>query len=65
MVLFLILTQDMYFDFRERWGLVRERERERGRGRERERERNISRLFPVCAPTGDQTCNLGVCPDRE
>ena len=30
---------------------------------ERERERNIYQLFLMCSPTGDQTCNLGMCPD--
>ena len=29
----------------------------------RERERNIDQLPPVCTPTGDWTCNPGVCPD--
>ena len=33
--------------------------------RERKEERNISWLPPVHVPTGDQTCNLGMCPDRE
>ena len=50
----------MFFDFRER-----------GEGRERERERNISvrekhrSVPPIQAPTKDQTCNPGVCPDWE
>ena len=62
--------------FRER-GREGEREgkggRKRGEGREKERERNIisrekcrllaSRLRPQ--QTGDQTCNLGMCPDQE
>lgn len=46
--------------------------RERGSGREggREREgerwaRNVDRLPPVRTPTGDQTCNLDMCPERE
>ena len=26
--------------------------------------RNIDRLPPIHAPTGDQTCNLGMCPDQ-
>ena len=28
-------------------------------------ERNINQLPPVCAPTGDWTYNLGMCPDWE
>ena len=28
-------------------------------------QRNIHWLPPVCTPTGDHTCNLGMCPDRE
>ena len=36
----------------------------------RERERNtdvvnIDLPLPASAPTGDQTCNPGVCPDQE
>lgn len=27
--------------------------------------RNIDLLLPVCTPTRDQICNLGLCPDRE
>ena len=27
-------------------------------------ERNIDQLPPVCTPTGDQTHNLGMCPDQ-
>ena len=41
---------------------------ERGREGERTRNinmRNIDRLPLVHAPTGDQTCNLGMCPDQE
>ena len=38
---------------------------ERGRGGGRERERNIDKLPVVCAPTGDQTLNLGMCPDQQ
>ena len=38
---------------------------ERGEGRERERERNMDLLFLVHAPTGDRTCNPGLCPDWE
>ena len=39
----------------------------RGRKRERLRETlmsegNIDPLPPICAPTGDQTRNLGMCP---
>ena len=37
---------------------------ERGEGREKERKRNINCLPLVCVPTGDQTLNLGMCPDR-
>ena len=46
-------------------GVGRERENEREREREREKERDIVWLPLVSAPTGDQTCNLGVCPDQE
>ena len=28
-------------------------------------ERNINWLLPICNRTGDQTCSLGMCPDRE
>ena len=43
---------------------------ERGEGREKKRERNIDvrnihQLNLVHAPTGEQTCNLGMCPDWE
>ena len=38
---------------------------ERGEGREKERERNIDLLPLARTPTGDCTCNLGMCPDRE
>ena len=38
-------------------------QRERGVGGER--ERNINWLPPICALTGDWTCNLDMCPDRE
>ena len=37
----------------------------RERGREKQRQRNIDQLPPVHAPTGDRTCNSGMCPDRE
>ena len=40
--------KEMLIDFLERKG---------------EKERNIDRLPPVCAPTGHQTCNLGMGPD--
>ena len=39
--------------------------RERGREGERERERDIDGLPLIHAPTRDQTCKLGMCPDRE
>ena len=39
--------------------------RERGKGRSRERQTDIDQLLPICAPTRDQTCNLGMCPDQE
>ena len=41
-----------------------EREREEEEEKERKKsicERNINQLPSVCAPTGDQTCNLLVC----
>ena len=25
----------------------------------------MDRLPPICTPTGNQTCNLGMCPDQE
>ena len=41
-----------------------ERETEGEKGREISMsERNINWLPPVCTPTGDQTHNLGMCPD--
>ena len=48
--------------------LILEREEERGKGREREKEtlmwkRNINWLHPVRTTSGDQTYNLGMCPD--
>ena len=48
--------------------LIDFRERRRERARERETlmwERNINGLPPVHTPTGDQTSNLGMCPDQE
>ena len=33
--------------------------------REREIERDIHQLSPIHTLTGDQTCNLGVCPNRK
>ena len=36
----------------------------KGKG-ERKRERNNTQLPPVGASTGDRTCNLGMCPDKE
>ena len=30
-----------------------------------EGERNIDQLPPIRTPTGDQTHNLGMCPDQE
>lgn len=40
------------------------------REREQKKERNINvrkinQLLPVLIPTGDQTSNLGTCPDQE
>ena len=35
---------------------------ERGEGKEKEREKNINVCLP---PTGDLTCNPGICPDWE
>ena len=44
---------------------MRERERERDRQTDID-VRNIDwSLPPVHALTGEQTCNLGMCPDRE
>ena len=40
--------------------LIWERERETSMC-----ERNISWFLPICILTGDQTYNLGMCPDRE
>ena len=49
------------------WGCIYwflEREDRVGRERERHRwERNMDQLPPLRAPTGDQTCNLVMCPD--
>ena len=53
---FLILTRGNFLiAFRER-----ERERETSM-----RERSIDLLSSVYAWTKDQTCNIGICPDRE
>ena len=42
-------------------------QREKGREKERERHQCDTEAsfgcFPVCSPTGDQTLNLGMCPD--
>ena len=38
---------------------------EKGKGKEKEREGNINQLPLAYTPTGDQTCNLGLCPDWE
>ena len=43
--------------FREREG---EREKETSMWK-----RNIDQLPPICTPTGDWTCNPGMCPDWE
>ena len=45
--------------------LILEREEIGRRERERERHQNINRLPPICAPTGDRTSNLGMCPNQE
>ena len=46
--------------------IFRERKGERKRGRETLMcERNIDQLPLVCALTGDQACNTGMCPDWE
>ena len=37
----------------------------RERGRERKEESDIDRFPPVHAPTRDQICNPGMCPDQE
>ena len=50
--------KDRFTDFRKRGN------REEGE-RERERHQNINRLPPICAPTGDRTSNLGMCPNQE
>ena len=42
----------MFIDFREQ-------------ERRKEKEGNIDQLPPVRAPTGDQSHNLGMCPDWE
>ena len=42
---------------------------ERGRGKERKRNIDVRETLIVCllihGPTGDQTHNLGMCPDQE
>ena len=38
---------------------------DREEGGEREEERERDRLHPVYTLTGDQTRNLGMCPDQE
>ena len=38
---------------------------ERGERKEQERERYTGQLPALCAVTGDQTENLGMCPDWE
>ena len=48
--LFKSPPEDMFVDFRKR-------------GREGERERNFSLLPGAHTPTGDQTQNLGMCPE--
>ena len=63
----------MFIDLREREGEGEgegegERREER-RGEEKRRdtlmwERNIDQLPPVYTLTGDQTCNLDMCPNR-
>ena len=40
-------------------------ERERGREGEREGEKHECVVAFHAPPTGDLTCNLGMCPDRE
>ena len=55
----------MFIDFGERGGGWRKR-REGERETERETlmwEGNIDWLPPICTSTGDQTHNLGMCPD--
>ena len=59
--------------FRERGEREREKERERERERREEKRREEKRreeknndwLLPICAPTRDQTCSLGMCPAPE
>ena len=53
----------MFIDLRES-----EREREKKKEKKEKKktsvwERNIDWLPPICAPTWDQTHNLGMCPD--
>ena len=42
-----------------------ERERVGGEREKHQCERNIDWLPPICAPTGDWTCNWGMSPDQE
>ena len=44
---------------------MREGVKERGKEEEKEEQdvRNINQLPPVHTPSGDQICNLGMCPD--
>lgn len=53
--------------FRERKGEIgveEERKRKRRGGGEGD-VRSTDRLPPIRAPTRDQSCNLGMCPDQE
>lgn len=59
---FFILTWSMFIDF-----LEKDKGREEGRERQGEGkrvtlvwERNFNWLLPVCSPTGNQTCKLGM-----
>ena len=53
----------MFTDFRER-----EREKEREIETERQRNIDVTEQYQSVAscmpPTGDRTCNLGMCPDQ-
>ena len=45
--------------------LILQRKKGREGGRDTSMwDRNIDQLLPVCFPTGHQTCNLGICPNR-